>query len=154
MVNIRKLLLEILRFRDARDWSQFHSPKDIAAALSIEASELQELFLWKTANEIGDFVASAKGKNRLAEEIADILIYLLLFSHEVGIDPVKAAQRKVVANAKKYPVDLSKGTATKYTDLQGPENRQSERRAEAAGEDKSTMSRQQSLFPTEQHSIH
>ena len=153
-MDIRRLLRAILQFRDLRDWGQFHTPKDLAAAVSIETSELQELFLWKTEPQIADLVKSAKGKNRLAEEVGDVLIYLLLFSHEVGIDAVQAAHRKLVANAKKYPVNLSKGKATKYTELQTSEALESEADGDAARRDESTVARQQYLFPPDPPLVH
>ena len=134
MVSIAELLSEILQFRDARDWSRFHTPKNVAAALSIEASELQELMLWKTDTEVLDFVRSLKGNRRFEEEIADVLIYALLLSHEVGVDPAQAVQRKLAQNARKYPVNLSKGKAVKYSELRATER-------------ESVGSTQGSLFP-------
>lgn len=153
-MDIRKLLREILQFRDVRDWGQFHTPKDLAAAVSIETSELQEIFLWKTEHQIGDLVKSADGKNRLAEEIGDVLIYLLLFSHEVGIDPIQAAHRKLLANAKKYPIDTSKGNATKYTELQTSEHHQSDTVDDPTCRDRSTMAHQEHLFPLDPTLVH
>jgi NTP pyrophosphatase (non-canonical NTP hydrolase) len=133
MESINRLIAEIIEFRDARDWGQFHSPRHVATALSIEVSEVQELMLWKTDAEVIDFLRSLKGKRRIAEEIADVLIYVLLFSHEVGVDPAEAVMSKLKQNAKKYPVTLSKGNASKYSDLR--------RESDAAS------SGQQSLFP-------
>jgi len=133
MLSIRELLSEILQFRDARDWSRFHTPKNIAAALSIESSELQELMLWKTDAEVLDLVRSLRGMRRFEEEIADVLIYVLLLSHEVGVDPAQAVLRKLQQNAKKYPVGLSKGRAVKYSELRT--------------ERETVDSKQESLFP-------
>ena len=117
MVTIDELLSEILQFRDARNWGQFHSPRHVAAALSIEASEVQELMLWKTDAEVAELLRSLKGKRRVEEEIADVLIYAFLLSHEVGVDPAHAVLNKLQQNAKKYPVGLSRGTALKYSEL-------------------------------------
>ena len=132
-MSIRDLLAEIIRFRDERDWGRFHTPKNVAAAVSIEAGELQELMLWKTDKEIRDFVSTLKGKRRFEEEIADVLIFALLLCHEVGIDPAVAIQRKIAQNAKKYPVALAKGNATKYSEFQD--------------QDDATNAGQWSLFP-------
>jgi len=108
---------KIVAFRDRRAWSQFHTPGHLAAALSIEASELQEALLWKSDEEISDFIRSKKGKRILLEEIADVLIVALLFCHAMGIEPIEAIKTKLKLNAKKYPIHLSKGKATKYTNL-------------------------------------
>lgn len=116
-VNIAALLEEVLRFRDDRDWRQFHTLKNLAAAVSIETSELQELLLWKTDSEAQGFVQSVKGKRRLEEEVADVLIFMLLLCFEAKIDLGMAVQRKLVTNAKKYPVQLAKGNALKYSEL-------------------------------------
>lgn len=110
------LVQEILRFRDERDWSQFHSLRNVAAAISIEAAELQELLLWKDDSQVADML-TGQPRERIAQEIGDILIYALLAAHEAGIDPAAAVRNKLIVNAAKYPVDTSKGNATKYTDL-------------------------------------
>jgi len=125
MDSIGELLSEILAFRDARNWGQFHTPRHVAAALSIEAGEVQELMLWKTDAEVLDFLGSLKGKRRVAEEIADVLIYAFLLSHEVGVDPAEAVLRKLQQNARKYPVSLSKGRAAKYSELPSKERDES-----------------------------
>ena len=104
-----ELTKKIVQFRDARDWKQFHNPKDLALALSIEAAELNEIFLWKSHE--------AANKKRLAEELADVLICAMLLAHEVDIDIVDAVSRKLRMNAKKYPVKRSKGIAKKYNEL-------------------------------------
>lgn len=103
------LTKSILAFRDARDWKQFHNPKDLALALSIEASEVNELFLWKSHDLVD--------KRRLKEELGDVFIYLLLLAHTAGIDLEESARMKLKANARKYPVRKSRGKSTKYTDL-------------------------------------
>ena len=102
----------LLKFRDERDWKQFHDPKNLAAALGIEAAELNEVFLWKTTQESGEVDVE-----RVKEELADVLAYALLLANEFGLDPEQIVLDKVAANAKKYPVEKAKGVATKYTDL-------------------------------------
>jgi len=108
------LLEKILNFRDERDWAQFHTPKDLAAGLAIEAAELQEIFLWKKPEEIAETIASKK--NELAAELADITWFLLLLSHELDIDLVAAVKSKLVHNADKYPADKVRGSSKKYNE--------------------------------------
>lgn len=111
-------LLEKLReFRDARDWQQFHHPKDLAAAIAIEAGELQEHFLWKTNAEIESELANAKTFSNVADELADVLIFVLLLADRLGIEVNHAVLAKIRANARKYPVSKAKGRAHKYTEL-------------------------------------
>lgn len=98
-----------MAFRDARDWKQFHNPKDLALALSIEAAELNELFLWKSPEDAD--------RDRVAEELADVFIYLLLLAHESGVDIPLAVTKKLRVNRKKYPVKKARGNAKKYSAL-------------------------------------
>lgn len=102
-------------FAKARDWDQYHSPKNIAMALSVEAAELVEIFQWKTEAES----AALNEQDRLAasHEIADVLLYLLTISRVLDIDILQAAQDKLDLNAQKYPVHKSKGNAKKYDQL-------------------------------------
>jgi NTP pyrophosphatase (non-canonical NTP hydrolase) len=95
--------------RDARDWKKFHNPKDLALALSIESSELLEVFLWKSAEE-ADIA-------KVREELADVLAYALLLADNYGLDPQQIVLDKIELNEAKYPVDKAKGTARKYTEL-------------------------------------
>ena len=111
------LTREILQFRDERDWAQFHTPRQLAAAIAIEAAELQELLLWRTDEEARELIGDGPGAARARHEIADILIYVLLMAATAGIDPAAAVREKLTHNAEKYPVSESKGRATKYTDL-------------------------------------
>ncbi|MEY3481728.1 MAG: hypothetical protein RIQ71_2503 [Verrucomicrobiota bacterium] len=113
--TIRELQEIIRKFRDERDWMQFHNHKDMATALAIEAAELQELFLWKRGDGI-DLVASEK-RERLSEELADVAVYLLELADNLGIDLGQAIVEKLSKNAAKYPVDKAKGSNVKYTDL-------------------------------------
>lgn len=109
MVSATKKLIE---FRDERDWAQFHDPKNLAAALSIEAAELNEVFLWKTTEE-----SSQVEVERVAEELADVLAYALLLADRFGLDPEQIVLDKIEQNRLKYPADKAKGTSKKYTEL-------------------------------------
>ncbi|KAB7762660.1 nucleotide pyrophosphohydrolase [Xanthomonas sacchari] len=102
-------------FADARDWGQFHSPRNLAAALSVEAAELLEHFQW--LDDAQSRQLSAEKKQQVGSEIADVLLYLVQLCDKLEIDPIDAAQRKMLANAAKYPVERAKGRITKYTEL-------------------------------------
>ncbi|MFA6000280.1 MAG: nucleotide pyrophosphohydrolase [Candidatus Paceibacterota bacterium] len=112
---MKKLTEKIVKFRDARNWKQFHNPKDCAISLSLEASEVLEHFQWKSKEEIGEYLK--KNKKEIADELADVLYWVLLMSHDLGIDIKKASETKLKENAKKYPIKKSKGKHTKYTNL-------------------------------------
>lgn len=109
MSDIEDLIKTILKFRDERDWEQFHNSKDLALAISIEASELLELFLWKE-NEDAD-------PEKLKEELADILTFSFLLAEKHGLDIKEIIESKISQNAEKYPVEKAKGSAKKYSDL-------------------------------------
>ncbi len=109
MDSIDSLIEEIVKFRNERDWEQFHNSKDLALAISIEAGELNELFLWKKAEDVN--------AEKLKEELADILIYALLLANKHNLDVEKIISDKLKANAQKYPVEKAKGTAKKYDEL-------------------------------------
>lgn len=109
MDSIHSLIEEIIKFRNERDWEQFHNSKDLALAISIEAGELNELFLWKQAEDVNT--------EKLKEEVADILIYALLLANKHKLDVKKIISDKLKANAQKYPVEKAKGTAKKYDEL-------------------------------------
>lgn len=115
--TVAELKKEARAFRDARDWAQFHQPKDLAAALSIEAGELQELFLWKKPEEIEALLNTERGAAKLREELADCALFLLHLSDRCGVDLSAAVRAKLAANDKKYPVEKSKGTHAKYDEL-------------------------------------
>jgi len=102
-------------FTAARDWDPFHSPKNLAMALSVEAAELLEVFQWITEADSRTLEPAAKAA--ASEEIADVLLYLILLSDALGVDPLAAAERKIVANAQKYPVEKARGTSKKYDEL-------------------------------------
>lgn len=97
-----------------RDWERFHSPKNLAMALSVEASELVELFQWLTEGESASLDGSQR--RRVAEELADVLWFLVRLSDRLGIDLLEAAELKLAANAEKYPVDRVRGNSKKYSD--------------------------------------
>ena len=112
---MQETIARIRKFRDDRDWKQFHNPKDLAVSISIEAAELLELFQWKTGEESARL--AAENRERVSEEIADVAIYLIELADITGIDLAKAIDAKLEKNAQKYPVDKSRGRSTKYTDL-------------------------------------
>lgn len=107
--DIQALTAMVKAFVDDRDWDQFHNPKDLALALSIEAAELNEAFLWKKADE-------AKPE-KVREELADVFIYALLLARKYNLDIPTIVKEKLAANASKYPVDKAKGNAKKYSEL-------------------------------------
>lgn len=113
--EIESLVLALRDFARARDWEQFHSPKNLAAALAVEASELLEHFQWLTEEQSRQLADDKKAK--VAEEVADVLLYLLQLSDKLGIDPLDAAQAKLQANACKYPVDRARGSSKKYNEI-------------------------------------
>ena len=106
---------DLRRFAAERDWDQFHTPSNLAAALSVEAAELQEHFLWASPGEQSDFISAKRDK--LEEEIGDVLLYLIRLADKAGIDLVEAAKTKLAVNAKKYPVDKARGNHRKYTEF-------------------------------------
>jgi dCTP diphosphatase len=115
-------LTELEHLRDAlrvfaaeRDWDQFHSPKNLAMALSAEAGELLETFQWLTEEQSRSL--SPEALAAAGDEVADVLLYLIRLCDQLGIDPVAAAQRKLLANARKYPVEKARGNSKKYTEL-------------------------------------
>lgn len=112
MDKYNEILQQLLHFRDERDWKQFHDSKNLATAISIEAAELNELFLWKDVKE-----SEEVDKTKLKEELADVLSFAFLLAEKHGLNPFEIVAEKIKLNAEKYPVDKAKGTAKKYTDL-------------------------------------
>lgn len=112
MNDFQMLIDELVSFRDERQWEQFHNTKDLALALSIEAAELNELFLWKPVDECENV-----DRARLREELADVFAYSLLLAGKHGLDVKEIVLEKIRKNNEKYPVDKSKGTARKYNEL-------------------------------------
>lgn len=115
MPEIKDLTKLVTDFRDARDWKQFHSPKDMAISLSLEASEVLEHFQWKSKEEIEKYIKTNKGE--IAEELSDVLYWVLLMSSDLNIDLPTAFRNKLKKNNKKYPVKKAKGKHNKYTEL-------------------------------------
>jgi dCTP diphosphatase len=111
------LLNKIQNFSDARDWSQFHTVKNLILAVSAEVGELAEVVQWKSDQEVVEYLKSPEGKNKLSEEVADVAIYLLRICQQQQIDFVEILNEKMDSNSVKYPVDKSKGNALKYTEL-------------------------------------
>ena len=109
MNDIRETTEALLKFRDERDWAQFHNPKDLALALNIEAGELLESFLWKSSEQ-----ADA---DKVKEELADVFAFAFLLADEYGFDVKQIVLEKIEKNALKYPVAKSRGIAKKYTEL-------------------------------------
>jgi len=115
MESLTNLIKKIIEFRDSRDWKQFHNPKDVALSLSLEASEVLEHFQWKNKEEVKNYIKTHK--NEVGEELADVLYWVLLMSHDLNIDILDTLDKKLKKNEKKYPVDKAKGKHTKYNKL-------------------------------------
>ena len=109
MSELKMLVNELIKFRDERDWKQFHNAKDLAVALNIEAGELLELFLWKSSED-----ANAE---RVKEELADVIAYGLLLAENYGFDVKQIVLDKIEKNSLKYPIEKSKGSSKKYSEL-------------------------------------
>ena len=118
-VTLADLVAAVCRLWDERDWAQFHTPKNLAAATAIEAAELQERFLWKTDAEVECDLADAAKRAGVADEIADVVMFAMLLADRLGIDLAEAVAAKLTANEQKYPVKLARGNARKYTELGG-----------------------------------
>jgi NTP pyrophosphatase (non-canonical NTP hydrolase) len=112
MSDFEILIDELQKFRDARHWDQFHNSKDLALAISIEAAELNEIFLWKTTEE-----SELVDREKLKEELADVFAFSLLLAGKHGLDVKEIVLEKIRKNGEKYPVEKSKGTAKKYDEL-------------------------------------
>ena len=115
MTELDSLREELRALAAARDWDPFHSPKNLAMALSAEAGELLEIFQWLTEEQSRSLPPEAH--SAASDEVADVLLYLIRLADKLGIDPIAAARRKIVANAAKYPADKARGTSKKYTEL-------------------------------------
>jgi NTP pyrophosphatase (non-canonical NTP hydrolase) len=109
MGDIQTTIDKIIEFRDQRDWAQFHNAKDLAIAIAVEAAELNELFLWKNAE--------AADPTKLKYELADVLTFSILLAHQQGLNIVEIIEEKLILNAAKYPIEKSKGSSRKYTEL-------------------------------------
>ena len=115
MSEIKDLTEKIIEFRDERDWKKFHSPKDVAISLSIEAAEVLEHFKWKSNEEIEKYIKT--DKEQIGKELADVLNHILILAHDLDIDIVKATEDKIKENHEKYPVEKIKGRYVKYDKL-------------------------------------
>ena len=109
MKETEEIKQALINFRNERDWEQFHNPKDLALAINVEAGELLELFLWKNPEEAN--------KDKVKEELADILAYSFLLAEKYGFDIKEIVMDKIRINGEKYPIDKSKGSAKKYNEL-------------------------------------
>ena len=109
MSDLKEIIDKLVEFRDERDWSQFHNPKDLALAINIEAGELLELYLWKNHEEAD--------KEKVKEELADVMAFAFLLADRYGFDIKEIMLDKIKKNGEKYPVDKAKGTAKKYDEL-------------------------------------
>ena len=115
MITLEELQKKIIAFRDARDWKQFHTPKDLATGLTLEAGEVAEHFLWKSEEEIKEYLKTHK--EEIGDEMGDVLNYLLIMANDFGIDLADATDKKIDKNAKKYPIEKAKGRHVKYNQL-------------------------------------
>ena len=115
MDRLDALRSQLAQFADERDWDQFHNPKNLAMALIAEAGELVEHFQWLSAQQAENLAPETKSEVEM--EIADVLLFLLRLADKLDIDVIAAAEKKMALNAEKYPVEKSKGTATKYNKL-------------------------------------
>lgn len=115
MSELEEIQQRIVAFRDARDWKQYHNPKDLAIALNLEATEVLEHFLWKTNDETQEYLK--KHKSEVGEELADTLYYVLLTAHDLGIDLADIFDKKMAKNEAKYAIEKAKGNHKKYTEL-------------------------------------
>lgn len=110
--SIKELQDKIIAFRDARDWKQFHTPKDLAISLSLEAAELLEIFQWS-----GTDLDVPEKRDKIREELADVLNYCFVLAHDLDLDIAEIVEAKLEQNGRKYPVEKAKGNAKKYTEL-------------------------------------
>jgi len=111
--RVDQLLNEILRFRSDRDWEKFHTPRNLAISISLEAAELLDNFQW----QVGEEPITPEVREYASKEMADIFIYLLSMSHDLGIDLIEAATKKLDESQARYPIEKSKGSSKKYTEL-------------------------------------
>ena len=115
MTDLQELTNRVVAFRDARDWKQFHNPKDCAISLALETAEVLEHFQWKSPKEIKKHLR--EDGERVAEEIADVLYWILLIAYDLSVDLPTAFEKKMLQNEKKYPIAKARGKHTKYSKL-------------------------------------
>lgn len=116
--DLAELTARLVAFRDERDWAQFHSAKNLMLSLALEAAELLEIAQWKSDAQVEEALADPGTRARLAEECADVFLYLLLICERAGIDLAAAAAAKIAENARKYPVEKARGNSLKYDQFQ------------------------------------
>ncbi len=115
MSDVKKIINDIKQFRDQRDWMQFHNPKDMAISLCLEAAEVLEHFQWKSLQEVQEY--SKTHKDEIGEELADVAMYLLELTDNLGLDFEDIINKKLKKNNRKYPVKRTKGSHQKYNQL-------------------------------------
>ena len=115
--TVADLKARVRAFVRERDWEQFHNPKNLAMALAAETGELMEHFLWATPDQSRAIAIDPAKRTKIADELADVVIYALGFANVTGLDVTAAIDAKMAANAKKYPVEKAKGRSEKYTEL-------------------------------------
>ena len=115
--TISELKMRVLAFARERDWEQFHSPKNLSMALAAESGELMEHFLWSSPAQSCTIAADPGKRQKIAEELADVVIYALEFANVTGLDVAAAIEAKMAANAQKYPIEKARGNSAKYTEL-------------------------------------
>lgn len=113
-MDINTITAALLRFRDERNWKQFHTLKNLIISVNLEAAELLELTQWKTDDELAELMGNSSFRHALKEECADVLLYLLLVAEHAGIDLIEAAQEKIGKNGVRYPVERAYGSAQKH----------------------------------------
>jgi NTP pyrophosphatase (non-canonical NTP hydrolase) len=114
-MQMQDLIKKLRKFANERDWEKFHSPKNLAMALSVEVAEIVEHFQWLTQDQSCNL--DARTREKLKDEIGDVLIYLTRLADQLGISPLEAAESKLKKNAAKYPIDKAKGNARKYSEF-------------------------------------
>ena len=110
MPSLEEIQKKIIAFRDAREWKQFHTPKDLAIGLILEAGEVAEHFHWKSGEDLQEYIKTHK--EEIGDEMGDVLNYLLIMANDFGIDLLNATDKKIDKNAQKYPVEKSRGRST------------------------------------------
>ncbi|WP_095051627.1 nucleotide pyrophosphohydrolase [Pseudomonas sp. Irchel s3b2] len=116
-MDVDKIQQQLRTFAGERDWNQFHTPKNLATALSVEAAELLEIFQWLTDEQSLAIKTDHQRMDMVSQEIADVMMYLLRLADVLSIDLQQAVDQKMIINAEKYPIEKARGNASKYTDL-------------------------------------
>lgn len=115
--TVAELKARVLAFVRERDWEQFHSPKNLSMALAAESGELMEHFLWATPEKSREIALDPAKRQKIADELADVVVYALEFANATGLDLAASIEAKMIANGKKYPVEKAKGRSEKYNEL-------------------------------------